>query len=234
MELSSQASAFATLAAGFVIGLRHALDADHLAAVSAIVSDRKSIWSSSIVGGLWGLGHTISLFVVGALVVLLKVNIPTTVETYLEAAVGVMLVILGINVFRKLFTAEKLHAHEHEHDGHEHTHIHVHEKAAEEISHHAFNPRSVVVGMIHGLAGSAGLMLLVLPTIASPVLALAFILIFGIGSIGGMIVMSFLMGLPLHFAATRFDIVNRGLRVAAGLFSLSWGILLIHEKLSQV
>lgn len=234
MELSSEMSVFAVLSAGFIIGLRHALDADHLAAVSAIVSDRKNIWSSSIVGGLWGLGHTISLFVVGTLVVLLKVNISETVETYLEAAVGVMLVILGVNVFRKLFTAEKLHAHEHQHDGHEHTHIHLHEKAAEEASHHAFNPRSVIVGMVHGLAGSAGLMFLMLPTIASPALALVFILIFGVGSIGGMMVMSFLMGLPLHFTAARFDMVNKGLRVAAGLFSLSWGILLIHEKLFQV
>lgn len=231
MELTSEMSALAVLSAGFVIGLRHALDADHLAAVSAIVSDRKSIWSSSIVGGLWGLGHTISLFVIGALVVLLKVNIPTTVETYLEAAVGVMLVILGINVFRKLFTAEKLHAHEHEHDGHEHTHIHLHEKAAEEISHHAFNPRSVIVGMIHGLAGSAGLMLLVLPTISSPVLALVFILIFGLGSIGGMIVMSFLIGLPLHFTVNRFNFLNKGIRLCAGVFSLGIGALIVYEKL---
>src|SRR5687768_11975471 len=106
MELTPEMSAFTVLAAGFVIGLRHALDADHLAAVSAIVSDRKSIWSSSIVGGLWGVGHTISLFVIGSLVILLKVKISETAEAYLEAAVGVMLVILGFNVLRKLFAAE--------------------------------------------------------------------------------------------------------------------------------
>lgn len=231
MELTPEMSAFAILTTGFVIGLRHALDADHLAAVSAIVSNRKSIWSSSVVGGLWGIGHTFSLFAVGALVILLKVNISGTVETYLEAAVGVMLVFLGLNVFRRLLQSEKLHAHQHIHEGHAHTHIHLHESPNEDLAHHGFSPRSVMVGMIHGLAGSAGLMLLILPTIGSRILALVFILVFGVGSIGGMIVMSFLMGLPLHFTAARFNFLNKGLRVAAGLFSLSWGILLIREKL---
>ena len=225
-------SALAVLTTGFVIGLRHALDADHLAAVSAIVSDRKSIWSSSIVGGLWGVGHTISLFVIGAMVILLKITISETAETYLEAAVGVMLVVLGLNVLRKLFTAEKLHAHEHSHNGHSHSHIHLHEPHEKPARHHSFSPRSVVVGMVHGLAGSAGLMLLILPTIDSRTLAMGFILIFGIGSIGGMIVMSFLMGLPLHFTATRFLMVNKGIRVLAGLFSFGLGMMIVYEKLA--
>lgn len=221
----------ATLLTGFVIGLRHALDADHLAAVSAIVSDRKSLWSSSLVGGLWGIGHTLSLIIVGILVIVLKVSISETAETYLEAAVGLMLVILGLNVLRKVFVADQIHTHQHEHNARSHSHIHSHDKSDSLLTHHALNPRSVLVGMVHGLAGSAGLMLIVLPTIASPALALLFILIFGLGSIGGMIVMSFLMGLPLHFTAGRFEFFNRTLRVAAGLFSLAWGIFLIHEKL---
>ena len=225
-------SALAVLTTGFVIGLRHALDADHLAAVSAIVSDRKSIWSSSIVGGLWGVGHTISLFVIGAMVILLKITISETAETYLEAAVGVMLVVLGLNVLRKLFTAEKLHAHEHSHNGHSHSHIHLHEPHEKPARHHSFSPRSVVVGMVHGVAGSAGLMLLILPTIDSRTLAMGFILIFGLGSIGGMVVMSFLMGLPLHFTATRFLMVNKGIRVLAGLFSFGLGMMIVYEKLA--
>ena len=234
MELGSEMSALAVLATGFVIGLRHALDADHLAAVSAIVSERKSIWSSSVIGGLWGVGHTISLFAAGVLVILLKTLQITTLETYepyLEALVGAMLVALGLNVLRKLFTAEKLHAHEHAHDGHSHTHIHVHLPAERSATHHSFSPRSVVVGMVHGLAGSAGLMLLILPTIDSTTLSMFFILIFGIGSIGGMIVMSFLMGVPLHFTATRFSAANKGIRVAAGLFSLGMGAFLVYETL---
>ena len=214
-----------------MIGLRHALDADHLAAVSAIVSDRRSVWSSSIVGGLWGLGHSISLLVVGAMVIFLKVTINETAEGYLEAAVGVMLVLLGLNVLRKLFSAEKLHAHEHTHNGHHHTHIHIHETGEKPPNHHAFSPRSVIVGMVHGLAGSAGVMLLILPTIASPVLAFVFISIFGIGSIGGMVVMSFLMGLPLQFTAGHFAVLNKCIRMLAGVFSLGLGSFLIYEKL---
>jgi high-affinity nickel permease len=234
MDLTSGMSAFAVLSAGFVIGLRHALDADHLAAVSAIVSDRKNFWSSSIVGGLWGVGHTISLFVAGIIVIILKSTEITTLEMYepyLEAVVGVMLVLLGLNVLRKLFTAEKVHLHEHAHAGRSHTHLHIHHEDEAPAAHHSFGPRSVIVGMIHGLAGSAGLMLLILPTIQSTFLAMAFILIFGIGSIGGMMAMSFLMGLPLHFTADKFEVVNKGIRVAAGLFSFGLGALIVYEKL---
>src|SRR5688572_9212243 len=134
--LTTEMSALAMLTAGFAIGLRHALDADHLAAVSTIVGDRKSLWSPSIVGALWGVGHTISLFVIGALVIFLKISIPETAEAYLEAAVGIMLVLLGLNVLRKLLAAEKLHAHEHEHEGHSHTHIHIHETSEKPDAHH--------------------------------------------------------------------------------------------------
>lgn len=232
LQLTAEMSVFAVLVAGFVIGLRHALDADHLSAVSAIVSDHKSLWSSSLVGGMWGVGHTISLFVIGALVIYLKIAISETTEAVLEAVVGVMLLVLGINVLRKLFSAEKLHAHEHVHAGHSHTHIHVHEAGERPGAHHSFSPRSVVVGMIHGLAGSAGLMLVILPTIESTTVAMAFILVFGIGSVGGMIVMSFMMGLPFHFTADRFAIVNKGIRLAAGLFSFGLGAMIVFEKLA--
>ncbi len=234
MEPTPEMSAAAVLVAGFVLGLRHALDADHIAAVSAIVTNRKSLWSSSIVGGLWGLGHTISLFLAGILVILLKsLEIATLerYEPYLEAAVGVMLILLGLNVIRKLFSTETVHVHEHDHDGRVHSHLHAHAADEQSANHHGLTARSVAVGMVHGLAGSAGLMLLVLPTITSTTVAMLFILIFGVGSIGGMIVMSFLMGIPLHFTARRSAFLNKGLRAAAGLFSLVWGMLLIHEKL---
>lgn len=236
MEITTDSSLIAVLGISFVFGLWHALDADHLAAVSAIVSDRKSLFSSSLVGGLWGLGHTVSLFAVGVLIIALKSAELSTLEhyeSYLEAAVGIMLVLLGLNVLRKVLGKEKIHAHVHDHEGHEHMHIHGHEKEKAEPSHHGLSPRSVLVGMVHGLAGSAGLMLLVVPTIQSPVLALAYIAVFGIGSIGGMMVMSFFMGLPLYFTAGRFNILNKGIRVCAGLFSLAWGIMLINEKLIQ-
>jgi sulfite exporter TauE/SafE len=232
VELTPELSTFTVLLIGFVLGLQHAVEADHLAAVSTIVSEKKSLLNASIVGGLWGLGHTISLLAVGVLVIFLKLQISESVETKLEAVVGGMLILLGVNAFRKMFTAEKIHIHIHDHGAREHVHIHAHYDEAAESSHHRFSPRSVLVGMVHGLAGSAALMLLVVPTIASPTVGLLYILIFGIGSIGGMVAMSFLIGLPLHFTANRFEIVNRGIRLAAGVFSLGLGVLIVYEKLS--
>lgn len=224
MELST----LAVLGVGFVLGLQHAVEADHLAAVSTIVSEKKSLLAASLAGGLWGVGHTIALFVVGALVILLKLQISDSVESQLEAGVGVMLVILGLNALRKLYTTH-FHAHVHEHGERQHVHFHDHNEAAAE-SHHGFSPRSILIGMVHGVAGSAALMLLIVPTISSPIVGLLYILIFGIGSIGGMMVMSFLIGLPLHFTANRFDILNKGIRLCAGLFSFGLGAVIFYEK----
>jgi sulfite exporter TauE/SafE len=231
MQITPELTTFSILAIGFVFGLQHATEADHLAAVSTIVSEKKNLLTASIVGGLWGVGHTISLFVVGLLVIFLKLEISESVETKLEACVGLMLVILGVNALRKLFRADKIHVHTHEHDGHRHVHIHTHSSKSKEESHHRLSPRSVVIGMIHGLAGSAALMLLVVPTIKSQAVALLYILIFGIGSIGGMMAMSFLIGLPFHFTVGRFDLLNRGIRLLAGVFSLALGISIIYDKL---
>jgi sulfite exporter TauE/SafE len=230
MEISPQLSTFSVLMIGFVLGLQHATEADHLAAVSTIVSEKKNLFTASMIGGLWGVGHTISLFGVGLLVILLKFEVSASVEAKLEACVGAMLVLLGLNALRKLFQASKIHVHSHEHDGHKHVHIHAHESATER-SHHRLSPRSVLIGMVHGLAGSAALMLLVVPTISSQAVALLYVLIFGIGSIGGMMAMSFLIGLPFHFTAGRFDVLNRGIRLVAGIFSLGLGASIIYEKL---
>lgn len=227
---SPEQSAVAVLLIGFVFGLYHAIEADHLAAVSAIVSEHKNVLAASVIGGFWGLGHTISLFVVGALVIFVKLQISESTEGYLEGVVGIMLVLLGLNAIRKIFAAEKIHSHRHDHDGHEHSHLHVHRDDIAERSHHRFAPRSVLVGMVHGLAGSAGLMLLVLPSIDSAVVALLYIAVFGVGSIAGMMIMSLFMGLPLYFTAERFVALNKGIRFFAGAFSLVWGGLLINEK----
>lgn len=232
-ELPTQGTAtiFSILAVGFVLGLRHATEADHLAAVSTIVGERKSLWSSSLVGGLWGVGHTISLFVVGLIVIFLKLQISTKVETWLEACVGAMLILLGLNALKKMWRGEKIHVHKHAHEGREHLHIHAHARGkSEDLTHHKLSPRSVLVGMIHGLAGSAALMLLIIPTIESPLLAMAYILVFGIGSIGGMMLMSFLIGLPFHFTANRFTQLNTAIRLTAAVFSLGLGAFIIYEK----
>ena len=231
MELTPELTTFSVLLIGFLLGLQHAIEADHLAAVSTIVSEKKSLLSASIVGGLWGVGHTISLFAVGILVIFLKLQISESVEAKLEAIVGGMLILLGINALRKLFTAGKVHVHTHEHGEREHVHVHSHAIEKNDVSHHRFSPRSIAIGMVHGLAGSAALMLLVVPTIASPTIALLYILIFGIGSIGGMMAMSLLIGLPIHFTTNRFEFLNKGIRVAAGVFSLGLGTFIVYEKL---
>jgi ABC-type nickel/cobalt efflux system permease component RcnA len=230
MELTSELSSISILLIGFALGLQHAIEADHLAAVSTIVSEKKSLLTASIVGGFWGLGHTIALLAVGAVVIFLKVQISETTEARLEAVVGAMLILLGLNALRKLFTADKVHIHKHEHDGREHVHIHSHERQPEPY-HHRFSPRSILIGLVHGLAGSAALMLLILPIIPAPAVALLYIVVFGIGSIGGMMAMSFLIGLPLHFTAGRFTLLNGAVRLAAGLFSLTLGGYIVFEKL---
>jgi sulfite exporter TauE/SafE len=231
MELTPGLSTLSVLLIGFALGLQHAIEGDHLAAVSTIVSEKKNLFTASIIGGMWGVGHTISLFVVGIVVIFLKVQISPAVEGKLEAVVGGMLVLLGLNALRKLAAAEKVHVHAHDHGTREHVHLHVHGSAAKEKSHHRFNLRSVAIGMVHGLAGSAALMLLVLPSIESPALALLYILVFGVGSIGGMMAMSFFIGLPFHFTADRFDLLNKGIRLVAGVFSLGLGAYIVYEKL---
>ncbi|MBS1806681.1 MAG: urease accessory protein UreH [Acidobacteria bacterium] len=228
----------ALLGTGFVFGVKHALDADHLAAVSTIVSERRSWLSSSLVGGLWGLGHSTSLLLAGIVVLLLKIPISERVESFLEFGVGVMLIGLGVNALVKIGRGGKLHLHQHQHGGHTHIHPHLHDKSsavkhsAQEESHHGYriSKRPLWIGMVHGLAGSAALMLLVLSTIQSPLVGFLYILVFGIGSIGGMMLMSTLLSLPFHLTASRFVRWNLIARSLAGLFSVGFGLFMLWEK----
>lgn len=224
----------AVLGLGFFLGLKHATEADHLAAVTTIVSGRKSIWNSALVGGLWGLGHTISLFIAGIFVLLLNFQISERAERALEFCVGLMLTILGLNVLRKLISGGLLHFHAHEHGGRKHVHPHVHEHAEDDQphTHHglSLSPRALIIGMVHGLAGSAALMLLVIPTIESRSVGLLYIVIFGVGSIGGMMLMSLLVSLPFRMTEFKFERVNRLMQVAAGVISISLGLWIVYEK----
>lgn len=236
-------SVFSLLAVGFGLGLKHAIEADHLAAVSNIVSDRKSLWRASLVGALWGLGHTISLFVAAVAVLLLHFEIGERLGRSLELGVALMLIVLGCDTFRKLFRGGQLHMHFHRHGGRLHAHPHVHDAAkihqsdqardqkVDQPTHHglAIGPRPLIVGMIHGLAGSGALMLLVLSTISSPAVGMSYILVFGIGSIGGMMLMSLLLSLPFHFTAKRFGGVELTIRGLAGAFSIGLGVFMVYQ-----
>lgn len=236
VELSPSSLA-SILASGFVVGLLHALDADHLAAVSTLVSERRSLLSSSLIGGWWGLGHTISLLLAGAVVILLQVQISPRLEQSFEFGVALMLIGLGANVLYKLYKGGKIHAHVHTHGAHKHIHPHVHVQASAAEphtlppTHHGFKlgARPLLIGMVHGLAGSAGLFLLGVAAIQSVLGKFAYIAVFGIGSIGGMMLMSSLLSLPAYLAVARYARAYRAVRFLAGCFSFSFGVWLAYE-----
>lgn len=227
-----EASLYAAFGLGLILGIKHALDADHVIAVSTIVSEHRSLKWASLIGAFWGLGHTTTLFVVGLLVIGLRLTIPPPLALGLEFLVAVMLVILGGSILWRSFRPEKLHLHAHAHSPETHVHFHLHDRREEDHSHsHPFNSmrKPFLVGMVHGLAGSAALMLLVLTTIPSPLAGLAYIVIFGFGSVGGMLVLSFIIGLPFVLTAKRFTLLNRWIRIVAGAASVIFGTWLGWE-----
>ena len=232
-------SLFLALGLGFLLGLKHATEADHLVAVTTIVSEHRSVWRSAKVGALWGTGHTASLFIAGVLVILLQVTIPERVASLLEFAVALMIIFLGTRIlYLVLRNRHHVHVHAHTHDGHAHTHLHFHDEAD---AHAATRPhahdeaphgrlwgwRPFIIGMVHGLAGSAALSLLVLTEVVrggSRLLGLAYLVIFGIGSIGGMLLMSMLISLPFVFTASRFERINTPIRLITGISSVAFGL----------
>lgn len=231
-EIGPDAALVSALGLGFVLGLKHALDADHIVAVSTIVSQHQSLWRSSLIGTFWGVGHTMSLLLVGLIVISLRLTIPERIALSLEFVVAVMLIVLGANLLRQCFQLnlhDHPHPHRHGHVTEQHTHLHVHIPGAHHHEgHSAFKnmKRPLVVGMIHGLAGSAALMLLVLTTIPSPLLGLAYIGVFGIGSVVGMLMMSSVISLPFVWTARRFSRLNQGIKVTAAVFSTAFGLFL--------
>ena len=221
-------SLLGTLALGFVLGLKHALDADHLVAVSTIVGREQSIWKSSWVGAIWGMGHTASLFLAAVAVIVLRVSISPAVALSLEFCVGLMLMILGADLLRRVVRGDiAIHTHSHTHgDSEQHVHLHVHAPVvrAADHAHHGVGRRPFFVGVVHGLAGSAALMLFVLSTISSPWAALLYVVIFGAGTIGGMLVMSGLIGLPFAIASRRLSSIVGRIQFAVGIGSFAFGV----------
>ncbi|HEY6153458.1 MAG TPA: sulfite exporter TauE/SafE family protein [Candidatus Udaeobacter sp.] len=225
-------SVLGLLALGLVYGLKHATEADHIVAVSAIVSEHKKLARAAIVGALWGAGHTASLVVVGTIVLTLKIAIPERVAGWLEFAVALMIIGLGIIAFRRALSGRSdLHVHRHGHGFFSHSHIHFHETETQvtTVENHAHEVvrlgiKPTLVGAMHGLAGSAALTLLVLTQIDSPLLGLIYLAVFGVGSILGMLLMSGLVGLPFVLSSRRLSGVHSRLQMLAGLLSIAFGL----------
>jgi ABC-type nickel/cobalt efflux system permease component RcnA len=228
-------SLIAALGLGFVLGLRHALDADHVAAVSAFVTQDRSILRSCLRGTFWGIGHTAALLAAGVAVFAFKLQISPEVERGLETVVGLVLVLLGGHVLLRALANVSLHRHQHSHGGAPHSHLHVHVGDADEHRHpHLWHgaPQPLLMGLLHGLAGSGALVLLVLASLPSPGAALAYILVFGVGSTAGMLVLSGLIGVPFALTAGGSRMVASTLQVIVGAASVLVGVLMVHGVLA--
>ncbi len=235
-------STLAVLGLGLAFGLKHATEVDHIVAVSTIVSEHRNLLRSVVVGALWGLGHTAALIAVGVVVLALRVTIPPWVASWLEFGVALMIIGLGISaLLRALRKRRDVHLHRHSHDGISHVHIHFHEPATEHegqakgtAGRHSHSVslvglKPLLVGAMHGLAGSAALTLLVLTQIPSAAVGLLYLLIFGAGSIIGMLVMSGLIGLPFVLTSRRLSDIHYGLQSLAGVLSIVFGLWYAYE-----
>ena len=227
---------FSLLTLGFLIGMRHALEADHLAAVASITSQNTSLKASMKHGAVWGLGHTLTLFAFGSSILWIGSEIPETIANYLELAVGVMLVFLGIDVIRRLIK-DRIHYHAHQHqqkDPHFHAHSHAgdgeHDKSTHQHGHSsAFPYKTLCIGFMHGMAGSAALIILTLGTIDSIGLGIIYILLFGVGSIVGMALISVVIAIPLKASSNRLTWVHNSLQGAIGVFTVGLGLTIVHQ-----
>jgi ABC-type nickel/cobalt efflux system permease component RcnA len=195
----------AFLSLGFFVGMGHALEADHLAAVATMLQRQDGRRSLILRGAIWGVGHTLSLFVICSAVILLGMTVSGTVEAALELSVGLMIIVLGAQVIWRL-RREKMHIHAHEHDGVRHLHVHSHAtdtrphaKSAHRHAHRPFlaHRKALLIGLLHGAAGSAGLLVLMVASTQSAAGALTYFLVFGIGSILGMAALSAVASYPL-------------------------------------
>ena len=213
------------LAIGLVLGVRHALEPDHLIAVSTIASRSRTLRRAALAGVFWGLGHTLALLAVGLTLVLLRGELPATWSLGFELAVGAMLVYLGLGGLVGRWHGDT-HVHEHVHDGEAHRHYHGHPHTADRARHaHAHDTsyrRSTLVGVLHGMAGSAAVALLGMSATANAWQAAAYVLVFGAGTVIAMLASTALIGLPFVAAPER-TWVHRALARATGATSAVYG-----------
>lgn len=225
---------FGILGLGFLLGMQHALEADHIAAVSSIAARRTNSGDIIRHGLTWGLGHTITLFVFAGVAIVLGYAIPEHLARPLETAVGIMLVGLGAHVLWRVWH-DRVHFHRHRHgDSTEHLHLHSH--AMDAMPHvrsphahgHGFRWRSLLVGLMHGMAGSGALLVLAATQVTQPVYGVLYVLLFGIGSMLGMGALSGVIAVPLVMSARRLTWANRIIQVAVGVVTIVIGATTIY------
>ena len=225
------------LGLGFIVGLQHAFEADHVAAVSSIVSRRQGIRGISWHGVVWGLGHTLTLLLVAGTCIVTKATVSDRLAGQLEFGVGVMLVVLGGHVLWRLWR-DRVHIGAHAHaDGTLHVHAHSHrhdptshQHSAHEHQHGMTMPwRTLLVGTMHGMAGSAALVVLAASHIESPWWGMVYVLLFGLGSVIGMALLSAVIALPLTYTARSLTAGNHGLQLIIGVITIGIGMAIIAE-----
>jgi ABC-type nickel/cobalt efflux system permease component RcnA len=224
-----EVSLLSIVALGFVLGIKHAIEPDHVIAVSTIASQSKKLFRSSLAGVFWGIGHTATLFIVGIILIVMKDKIPEKWAMSLEFLVGIMLVYLGITTLRSF---KNKHVHKTEHDGEEHKHFHSHKPNGEHEHTHQHNNvdyfRSMLIGLVHGLAGSGAMVLLTMSTVKSVWEGAIYILVFGAGTVIGMLFFTTIIGLPFVLSAKKLSL-NITLTRMTGVISTGYGIYYMYN-----
>jgi ABC-type nickel/cobalt efflux system permease component RcnA len=244
------------IALGFVLGMRHATDPDHVIAVSTIVTREHDVRRSALIGAVWGLGHTLTILAVGGSIILFRITLPPRVGLAMELAVGMMLIVLGLKNVRGLFAwsadhssvvqpdGERKSSRYHAHGDYIHMHQHAHAQG------HPHDPqrnpvavldrwfrsyglyqlvRPLIIGIIHGLAGSAAIALLVLSTISNLGWAMAYLAVFGLGTVLGMMVITLTIGSTFAYGQVRFARIGQHIGVAAGIVSIAFGLFIAYQ-----
>ncbi|MED0655071.1 urease accessory protein UreH [Anoxybacillus geothermalis] len=197
---------------GLLLGMKHATEPDHVIAVSTIASRTKKLSLSSLAGMFWGIGHTLTLLVVGMAMIAFERQIPEQIASYLEMGVGIMIVILGIASFRSTMRLD----HHHQRDIH---HLHV---------------KSTLIGIVHGLAGSAGMVLLTMTTVKGTWMGLAFILIFGLGTVIGMMLFTTFLGIPFVWMKAKQQVMNQWIVKTVSLISIAYGVYYMYHIAAEI
>ena len=243
-----QSGLVSVLAFGFLLGLKHATDADHVVAVANIVGKERNIWQSIWIGASWGAGHSVPLIILGVIILITKdvtLHYYEAVAPYFEIGVGMMLIYLGISAAWNVLRGN-LHIHQHDHGAGPHIHVHASHEPREthqraEPLHNSFfilgrpifRAKSFAIGIVHGLAGSAAVMVALLPTIDSTLTGLGYITLFSIGTMLSMSALTIFLALPFKLSAAR-QTLNRTITLAAGSLSIAVGTILITESLLNI